>query len=69
MKKEKKKTFFMHHGYFEWLILFFGFTNAPTFYMGHINRLFWDLLNKYVIVSINDILIYNKILKEYHQHL
>lgn len=64
----EKTAFCMHYEYFEWLVLSFDLTNASTSLMGRMNKLFWDLLDKYVVVSIDDILIYNKIFEEHEQH-
>lgn len=62
-------AFHIRYEYFEWLILFFGLTNALASFMGHINNLFWNLLDNYVVVFINDILVYNKILEDLKQYL
>ena len=50
-------AFCICYGHFEWLDLFFGLINAPASFISHINGLFWDLLDKYVIFFINDILV------------
>lgn len=69
-KEDIEKTAFRtRYGHFEWLVLPFGLTNAPASFMGHMNRLFRDLLDKYVVVFIDDILIYSKTPEEHDQHL
>ena len=47
----------------------FGLTNAPVTFMDLMNRVFADFLDKFVIVFIDDILIYSKSTEEYAQHL
>ena len=47
----------------------FGFTNAPTFFMYLMNSVFMSELNKFVVVFIDDILIYSKNNEEHAQHL
>ena len=47
----------------------FGLTNAPSAFMDMMNRVFEDYLEKFIIVFIDDILIYSKDKKEHAQHL
>jgi hypothetical protein len=47
----------------------FGLTNAPAYFMNLINKVFMEELDKFVIVFIDDILIYSKSVKEHEQHL
>ena len=47
----------------------FGLTNAPTAFMDLMNRVFKDYLDKFVIMFIDDILVYSKNEKEHEQHL
>lgn len=65
----EKMAFYTHYGHFKWLVLPFGLTNTSTSFIGHMNRLFQVFLDKYVIIFIDDILVYNKFSKEYEQHL
>ena len=46
-----------------------GLTNAPATFMDLMNRVFEDFLDKFVIVFIDDILVYSKNKKEYTQHV
>ena len=47
----------------------FGLTNAPTYFMNLMNKVFMDELDKFVVVFIDDILIYLKSVQEHEQHL
>ena len=47
----------------------FGLTNAPAYFMNLINKVFMDELDKFVVVFIDDILIYSKSAQEHEQHL
>jgi len=47
----------------------FGVTNAPTIFMDYMNRIFRPFLDRFVVVFINDILIYSKTLEKHEEHL
>jgi hypothetical protein len=47
----------------------FGLTNAPTYFMYLINKVFMEYLDKFVVVFINDILIFYKTMEEHEEHL
>ena len=49
--------------------MYFGLTNAPTTFMDLMNRVFKDYLDKFVIVFIDDILIYSCSEEEHERHL
>ena len=59
----------MQYDHYEFLVLPFGVTKAPTFFMDLMKRVFRPYLDKFVVVFINDILIYSKTKEEYAEHL
>nr|GEY82721.1 retrotransposon protein, putative, Ty3-gypsy subclass [Tanacetum cinerariifolium] len=64
-----KTAFRTRYGHFEFTVMLFGLTNAPTVFMDLINRVCRPYLDKFVIVFIHDILIYSKTREEHVEHL
>nr|GEX74532.1 putative reverse transcriptase domain-containing protein [Tanacetum cinerariifolium] len=64
-----KTTFKTRYGHYEFQVMPFGLTNAPTVFMDLMNRVCKPYLDKFVIVFIDDILIYSKDKKENEEHL
>jgi len=64
-----KIAFQMRYGHYEFLALPFGLTNAPSFFMDLMNRVFNPYLDKFVIVFIDDILVYSRTKEEHVEHL
>jgi Reverse transcriptase (RNA-dependent DNA polymerase) len=56
---EWKTAFHTHYGSFEWLVMPFGLTNAPGGFQRFLNGIFSDLLNVYVIIYLDNILIFS----------
>jgi len=56
-------------GYYEFTVMPFGLTNAPTTYIDLMNRVFGSYLDKFVMMFIDDILIYSKYRDEHTAHL
>ncbi|WVZ76022.1 hypothetical protein U9M48_024027 [Paspalum notatum var. saurae] len=64
-----KTAFTTRYGLFEYLVMSFGLTNAPAFFMYLMNSIFMPELDKFVVVFIDDILVYSKTEAEHEQHL
>jgi hypothetical protein len=55
-----KTTFITKYGLYEYTIMSFRLTNTPAFFMYLMNNVFMDYLGKFVVVFIDDILIYSQ---------
>ncbi|WVZ96439.1 hypothetical protein U9M48_042077 [Paspalum notatum var. saurae] len=64
-----KTAFISRYGLYEYTVMSFGLTNAPAFFMYMMNSVFMEYLDKFVVIFIDDILIYSKTEEEHEEHL
>ena len=64
-----KTTFSTRYGYFEFTVMPFGLTNAPVAFMDLMHRIFQPYLDQFVVVFVDDNLIYSQSEWEHEYHL
>jgi hypothetical protein len=64
-----KTAFMTRYGQYKFLVISFRLTNALAVFMDMMNRVFHDYLDQFIVVFIDDILIYSKMSKEHEEHL
>jgi hypothetical protein len=64
-----KTAFHTRFGLYEYTVMSFGLTNAPAYFMYLMNKVFMEYLDKFVILFIDDILIFSKTMEEHEEHL
>ncbi|GBG63515.1 hypothetical protein CBR_g38583 [Chara braunii] len=69
-KEDRYKTAFKtRYGHFEWLVMPFGLTNAPATFQAAMTTEFRHMLDRYVLIYLDDILVYSRSLEEHVEHL
>jgi hypothetical protein len=64
-----KTDFSTRYGLYEFTVMSFGLTNVPAYFMNLMNKVFMEYLDRFVVVFIDDILIYSKNESDHEQHL
>jgi hypothetical protein len=64
-----KIAFILRYGLYEYTVMSFGLTNASTYFMYLMNKVFMECLDKFAMVFIDDILVYSRSEKEHEEHL
>jgi hypothetical protein len=63
-----KTAFYTRYGLYEYTVMSFGLTNAPAYFMYLMNKVFMEYLDKFVVVFIDDILIFSKTEEKHEKH-
>jgi hypothetical protein len=62
-------AFRTRYGLYEYIVMFFGLTNLPSYFMYLMNKVFMEYLDKFIVVFIDNILIFSKMGEEHEKHL
>jgi hypothetical protein len=64
-----KAAFRTLYGLYEYTVMSFGLTNTPAYFMYLLNKVFMEYLDRFIVVFIDDILIFSKTMEEHEEHL
>jgi hypothetical protein len=64
-----KTAFESRYGLYEYMVMSIGLNNAPAYFMYPMNKVFMDYLDKFVVVFVDDILVYSRSEEENEEHL
>jgi hypothetical protein len=64
-----KTAFISRYGLYEYMVISFGLTNAPGYFMSLMNMVFMEYLDKFVVVFIDDILVCSRSEEEHEEQL
>jgi hypothetical protein len=64
-----KTAFTSRYGLYEFTVISFGLTNTPAYFMYFMNKVFMEYLDKFVVVFIDDILVFSRSGEEHEEHL
>jgi hypothetical protein len=64
-----KTAFCTRYGLYEYTVMSFGLKNAPAYFMYLMNKVFMEYLDRFVMVFIDDILVFSKTMEEHEEHL
>jgi hypothetical protein len=64
-----KTAFILRYGLYEYTVMSFGLTNAPIYFMYLMNKVFMEYIDKFIVVFIDDILVYSRSEEEHEEHL
>ena len=65
----RKTAFSTRYGFYEYTVMSFGLTNAPAYFIYLMNSIFFEELDVFVVISIDDILIFSKTEEEHAEHI
>ena len=64
-----KTAFTTRYGLYEYTVMSFGLTNAPAYFMNMMNKVFMEFLDKFIVVLIDDILVYSRNEEDHKEQL